>query len=115
VAGGTASASPVVAPGSARTRCAARGTAPALASFAGGETWAGLRPGSHDGRPYLGATPVEGYVVAGGHYRNGILLAPATAAMIHDAVEGRHTEELRIFSLQRGLPEHAIGESKSAV
>ncbi len=46
------------------------------------ETWAGLRPGSHDGRPYIGATALDGYVVASGHYRNGILLTPITARAI---------------------------------
>ena len=53
--------------------------APALGAFALVETWAGLRPASHDGLPYLGATAIDGYLVAAGHYRNGILLAPITA------------------------------------
>ena len=61
---------------------AALAVAPALAGFAVVETWAGLRPGTPDGRPYLGETAVEGYVVATGHYRNGILLAPASARLI---------------------------------
>ena len=61
---------------------AALAVAPALASFAVVETWAGLRPGTPDGRPYLGETALDGYVVATGHYRNGILLAPASARLI---------------------------------
>ncbi len=61
---------------------AALAVAPALASFAVVETWAGLRPGTPDGRPYLGETALAGYVVATGHYRNGILLAPASARSI---------------------------------
>ena len=69
---------------------AALAVAPALAGFAVVETWAGLRPGSADGRPYLGATALEGYVVAAGHFRNGILLAPITARLIADlVVDGR--------------------------
>jgi len=36
--------------------------APALAGFAVVETWAGLRPGSADRRPYLGRTPLKGSV-----------------------------------------------------
>ena len=74
---------------------AALAVAPALASFAVVETWAGLRPGSHDGRPYLGATALDGYVVATGHFRNGILLAPITARLIADLVTRRRSERAR--------------------
>ena len=41
--------------------------------------WSGLRPATPDGLPVLGETPLEGYFLATGHYRNGILLTPATA------------------------------------
>jgi glycine oxidase len=37
-----------------------------------------LRPGSPDNAPLLGPSDVEGLIVATGHYRNGILLAPVT-------------------------------------
>jgi glycine oxidase len=60
--------------------------APALREFAVTEMWAGLRPGTPDERPYIGATSREGYFLATGHYRNGILLAPVTARMLADAV-----------------------------
>jgi glycine oxidase len=40
------------------------------------EDWAGLRPGTPDALPILGATPTPGYFVATGHFRDGILLAP---------------------------------------
>lgn len=43
------------------------------------EDWAGLRPGTPDALPLLGATELEGYFVATGHFRDGILLAPITA------------------------------------
>jgi glycine oxidase len=62
--------------------------APALATFALVETWAGLRPASHDGRPYIGATAIDGYVIAAGHYRNGILLTPATALAVAAVIAG---------------------------
>ena len=65
---------------------AALSVAPALASFAVVETWAGLRPATPDGRPYLGETALDGYVVATGHYRNGILLAPSSARLIAKAI-----------------------------
>jgi glycine oxidase len=64
---------------------------PALREFTVSETWAGLRPATPDQRPYLGATPLQGYFLACGHYRNGILLAPATARLLADAVEGTCT------------------------
>jgi glycine/D-amino acid oxidase-like deaminating enzyme len=43
------------------------------------ETWTGLRPATPDGLPLMGATAIDGYLVAAGHYRDGILLAPVTA------------------------------------
>jgi len=68
---------------------AALNALPALGAFAVAETWAGLRPGTPDALPYLGATSLGGYVLATGHYRNGILLTPATAHAIADLVEGK--------------------------
>jgi glycine oxidase len=50
---------------------------PAVADLELVEAAAGLRPGTPDDRPLIGEW--EGLLVAGGHYRNGILLAPATA------------------------------------
>ncbi len=45
--------------------------------------WAGIRPGTSDELPIIGPDPdVEGLVYATGHYRNGILLAPITAAAV---------------------------------
>lgn len=46
------------------------------------ECVAGLRPGSRDNCPMLGPGEPEGLVVATGHYRNGILLTPATGDLI---------------------------------
>jgi glycine oxidase len=43
------------------------------------EAAAGLRPGTPDNLPLVGASPVEGLLWATGHYRNGILLAPLAA------------------------------------
>ncbi len=39
---------------------------------------AGLRPGTPDNEPVIGAGEPEGLVLATGHYRNGVLLAPLT-------------------------------------
>jgi glycine oxidase len=84
---------------------AALAVAPALASFALVETWAGLRPGSHDGRPYLGATALDGYFVASGHYRNGILLAPITARLIAQLVTEGSADALAPFAPGRDTTE----------
>jgi glycine oxidase len=46
------------------------------------DAWAGLRPGTSDGMPILGPAEPEGLVLATGHHRNGILLAPITAELI---------------------------------
>jgi glycine oxidase len=75
--------------------------APSLADFAIIETWAGLRPGTPDGLPFLGNTSLDGFFLATGHYRNGILLAPATARLIADAIENGVSAELEPFSLGR--------------
>jgi glycine oxidase len=56
------------------------------------ETWAGLRPGTSDGLPIIGHTSLGGLFVATGHYRNGVLLAPATAAIIRDLIVVGKTE-----------------------
>jgi glycine oxidase len=48
------------------------------------EITVGLRPGSPDNAPMIGAGALPGLVVATGHYRNGILLAPVTADAIAD-------------------------------
>lgn len=63
---------------------------PALAGAEVIERWAGLRPGTPDSLPVIGADPeLEGLVYATGHYRNGILLAPLTAACVTALVTGR--------------------------
>ena len=80
---------------------AALGAAPSLGSFTITESWAGLRPGTPDGLPLLGSTELGGFVLATGHYRNGILLAPATARAIADAIERRETAALDPFSIAR--------------
>lgn len=52
-------------------------------------SWAGLRPATADGLPYLGVIPeLQNAFVAAGHYRSGLLLAPATAVVISRVVRG---------------------------
>lgn len=52
-------------------------------------SWAGLRPGTPDNLPMLGPTDTPGVMIATGHFRNGILLAPVTARIIVDLVAGK--------------------------
>jgi glycine oxidase len=66
------------------------------------EDWAGLRPGTPDHLPILGATEIQGYYLATGHFRDGILLAPITAQVMADVIEGRKPEyDLLPFSPSR--------------
>jgi glycine oxidase len=52
------------------------------------DSMAGLRPGTPDNLPLIGPGAIEGLVLATGHYRNGILLAPLTAEAIAAVLAG---------------------------
>ncbi len=85
-----------------KLRYAALAMVPALENARVLEDWAGLRPGTPDNLPILGATPVEGYFVATGHFRDGILLAPVTALVMAQVLGGRTPEyDLAAFSAER--------------
>ncbi len=58
--------------------------APELAGARIEESWAGLRPDSPDHLPIVGPTDVEGLLMATGHFRSGILLAPVTARSVRE-------------------------------
>ncbi len=63
---------------------------PALAQAEVVGHWAGLRPGSPEGIPYIGRVPgFEGLWLNCGHYRNGLVLAPASCQMFADLLLGR--------------------------
>ena len=64
------------------------------------DAWAGLRPGTPDGLPILGATSLKGYFAATGHFRDGILLAPVTALIMTQLLKGRAAG----FDLQKFSP-----------
>lgn len=59
---------------------------PALENARIEETWTGLRPDSPDHLPILGPTDRDGLLIATGHFRSGILLAPITARLIREWV-----------------------------
>ena len=63
---------------------------PALAKAQPIKHWAGLRPGSPEGIPYIGPLPgFEGLWLNCGHYRNGLVLAPASCQLFADLLLGR--------------------------
>ncbi|MDD2050240.1 glycine oxidase ThiO [Pseudomonas putida] len=63
---------------------------PALADATPVGHWAGLRPGSPEGIPYIGEVPGwEGLWLNCGHYRNGLVLAPASCQLFADLLLGR--------------------------
>ena len=62
---------------------------PELASAAIMQSWAGLRPGTPDGLPIIGSTSAPLIFAATGHFRNGILLAPVTAKIMVELIQGR--------------------------
>jgi len=76
--------------GIAGLRQFAAGVVPALAGVPVEKTWAGLRPGSPDGMPFLGRVPGwSNAFVAAGHHRAGIQLSPATGRIMADLILGR--------------------------
>jgi glycine oxidase len=70
----------------------ARGVNPRLGEAPVEKAWAGLRPASADGKPYLGAVPgFANLHVAAGHFRSGILLSPITGVVMMQHLTGRET------------------------
>jgi glycine oxidase len=75
----------------------ARALLPGLAEAPVLETWTGLRPRLHSGLPLMSWVR-PGLIVATGHFRNGVLLTPVTAALVTDLVMERQLpEELTPF------------------
>jgi len=104
------------------TRPTARGTrdlldvalrlCPVLGEAVVETTWAGLRPGSIDTKPYIGAAPgCENVFVATGHKRAGLQLAPGTAELVADLVLERPPRiDVAAFRLDRE-PDHAVDDT----
>ena len=80
----------------------ARTVIPALADAPVTGTWSNFRPFTEDHLPVLGATRVRGLVLATGHFRNGILLAPITAQAIAELIAtGQAPIDLAPFAIER--------------
>jgi glycine oxidase len=98
----------VTAGGLKKILSAAVDLVPALEKARVEETWAGLRPDSPDHLPILGPTDVEGLLIATGHFRSGILLAPLTAQLIREwittqsvSVDWERFSPMRFLDAQR--------------
>lgn len=78
----------VTAGGVLRLLDAARHLWPALDRATFVEAVARDRPGTPDNRPLVGPTHLPGVVLAAGHHRHGVLLAPLTAQLVADHLEG---------------------------
>jgi len=72
--------------------------------------WAGLRPGSPDGTPLIGPHPgLANLYLNAGHFRNGVVLGPASARVLADQLLRRPST----FDLNSYLPENIIKNSNS--
>jgi glycine oxidase len=68
----------------------AQSLVPALADAQVEQCWAGLRPGSRDGLPFLGRVPgYDNLFVAAGHFRSGIQLSPVTGLVMKELIMGQ--------------------------
>lgn len=80
----------------------ARLAVPAVYDLALAEVGVGFRPATRDHLPLIGAADVPGLYVATGHFRHGVLLAPATAVLLADLIlEGRASPLLAPFAPER--------------
>lgn len=75
-----------------KLHAAAISLVPKLADYPVVKHWAGLRPGSTKGIPYIGPVPdFQGLYVNSGHFRNGVVMGPASARLMVDMVLKRDT------------------------
>jgi glycine oxidase len=80
----------------------ARELLPGITELAFTEVNAGLRPGSPDNAPVLGPSALPGLLLATGHFRGGVLLAPVTGdVMAETLATGAVPEIARPFSPDR--------------
>jgi glycine oxidase len=88
----------------------ARELVPALDEYGLEETTVGWRPGTPDNAPIVGWTSLDGLLVATGHFRNGILLAPETARAVAALVRGAEVDAVMApFGPERFGPDRVDG------
>jgi glycine oxidase len=82
---------------------------PALARARVIGMWSGLRPGTPDNRPYIGFVPgADGLIAACGHFKTGLVFAPATARIVAELV----TKGATTVDLARAAPGRPMRSSK---
>ena len=65
---------------------------PALKDYPLVKHWAGIRPGTQNGVPYIDKHPeISKLSINAGHFRNGLAMAPASAQLMADLILGRPT------------------------
>ena len=79
---------------------------PSLQDWAVEETWVGLRPTTPDKLPLLGKTPWSNVYLAGGYWRNGVLLAPKTAHLMAQLILAESTSSPNSSSRSLSAQDH---------
>jgi glycine oxidase len=76
---------------------------PALINYPIVKHWAGIRPGTQNGVPYIDRHPeISNLSINAGHFRNGLAMAPASAQLMADLILGRSTSvDPEPYSLNR--------------
>jgi glycine oxidase len=87
---------------------------PGVSEFVIEELAVGLRPGTPDNRPIIGAGAVPGLHWATGHHRHGILLTPVTAELALAALTGREDGRAAPFSPARFAAVGAVADGGPA-
>lgn len=87
---------------SALLHAAAADMMPALGKLPLERQWTGLRPATSDEVPYIGAVPsLGGLYVNAGHYRNGVVCAPASAEILLQCLESPDDVSVTAYMLAR--------------
>ncbi|ESA34843.1 glycine oxidase [Leptolyngbya sp. Heron Island J] len=85
-----------------------------LANFPLQECWWGYRPKTTDEAPILGPSQCDNLTLATGHHRNGVLLAPITAKLIAESIQGKPEPLLEAFHWDRFMGASAAASSTSS-
>jgi glycine oxidase len=90
----------------------ARRLVPAIGQAQLERCWAGLRPGSPDGMPFLGPVPgFDNLFVAAGHFRAGIQMSPGTALVMKELLLGQPlTVPLEPLRLERNAKDRMMAK-----